>query len=212
MQSDEAETKDVTGRHHAFLSLPIPDLRRRTSSLFQELNKDRELRERFIQNPASVIGQRVTPGLRLTNSELSDSNRLLFSLLANDRFRRWSAAYQESLRRQAEAEGQESIDRRKVRQDFVRAVARFGDSDLLAAFAANAFQFQPGGEDVAIFIIKTESVAFSSTWFIYKVSGTSFENLVLPPHELRALAEETLAHARELQELGRLAEPGDLLA
>ncbi|MGC0153737.1 hypothetical protein ACPRNU_14840 [Chromobacterium vaccinii] len=107
------------------LVLPAAQLRSNAQALFAQLNKDAAARTEFIHNPAGVLATKV--GQRqLPPQQVSDVNRLLFSMLANDGFRQWMDDYQAS-------PGGKPVGEEQFSKDFAAAVLKFADADLIRA-------------------------------------------------------------------------------
>lgn len=74
------------------MKLPNSDLRKNTELLFQQLESDDEARKAFIVNPTGILSTTLLKRA-LPEQEISDANRVLFAMLANDGFRDWLDNY-----------------------------------------------------------------------------------------------------------------------
>lgn len=85
---------------------------------------------------------------------ISDSNRLMFSLLANDGFRNWAISYQNTIIQQAQSSGNYILDRAQITQDVVNAMVTNADNNIL--FSLSSFNDpligntveQPAGDSI----------------------------------------------------------------
>ena len=68
---------------------------RNSVALFEEFERDPAARQRFIENPAGELAAKVLRR-ELPPQRQSDTNRVLFALLANDEFMSWLADYPSS--------------------------------------------------------------------------------------------------------------------
>ena len=69
-------------------------LRERVSDLFDELEKNKELAQVFVQNPTLVMQTKVLPEFEvLEENSINAANQLLFSVLSNDKFLKWTQDY-----------------------------------------------------------------------------------------------------------------------
>ena len=69
-------------------------LRKRVSDLFNELEKNDELAKVFIQNPTLVMLNKVLPEFEvIEENSINAANRLLFSVLSNEKFLKWTQEY-----------------------------------------------------------------------------------------------------------------------
>src|SRR5262245_44140978 len=112
------------------LVLPVKNLRENTAKLFTKLAERSEARDEFVRNPTGVLTQEVL-NRKLPPQQISDANRILFAMLANDKFREWLDDYE------ARPYGQR-VNPDQFSRDFAKAVLEFGDSDLLRAVFKNA--------------------------------------------------------------------------
>ncbi|MFB9241939.1 hypothetical protein ACFFXZ_09710 [Massilia antarctica] len=196
------------------LVLKKKDLIKNTEQLFERLENDDAARTAFIENPNGVLSGEVLKRT-LPEQKISDANRVLFSMLANDRFREWLDDYE------ARPQGQRVTDA-QFSKDFADAVVKYGDSDLIRALfqqAADGFGL-PGFHDVAEqFVIGPEKSTFtspatpstsdksanSSQNFNNKSTGVQFGwGALSNPALLRAIIGQLIAHAKELQASGKL--------
>ncbi len=198
---------DPEATRRQLLTLDIPDLREKTARLFTELTRNSEVRARFIHSPAQVVASHLAPDIDFGDDHLSETNRLLFALMANDGFRRWAELYQGEVSRKIAARGEAAIDRDEIRREFRQAVVRFATPEIVAALTADrALTDELGPGPISVIIVKAETYAFASTWVVYKVSGAERGETVINPADLRSLAEEVATRAKNLSDLGRLTD------
>ncbi len=127
------------------LVLKHDDLSRRTETLYQELSRSRPFRELFVTDPASVIADTLLTGYRdYSGTQIKATNRLLFSLLSNARFMRWTEEFKGRLDDQASEILQEAadpieraalmattLDKTRIYQEIADAMLNCADRELL---------------------------------------------------------------------------------
>lgn len=200
------------------LVLKKEDLRRNTAALFSKLEKDPAERERFIHDPTGQLSEKVVKQ-KLEGQVISDANRVLFAMLANDQFREWLDAYK------ARPKGKK-VTHEQFSRDFCDAVLKFGDSDLLRAvvkqagdgsglpaFSKVAQQLFTGPEKSTVTSPATPSTsdksANSSQNFNNKQTGIQLgDTTLVDPALLRAVIGQLMAYAQELKAAGKLADVG----
>src|SRR3974377_2011634 len=97
-------------------------LRKRVSELFDQLEHDRELAKVFIQNPVVVLQSKVFPEFQVTDEESANAaNQLLFSVLTNEQFMKWTEKYQKSLMDHYNKTG-EIPDKKEMLQALARGI------------------------------------------------------------------------------------------
>ncbi len=104
------------------------EFRSKMLALFDELERSERKMQAFVRNPtkvlATVFDEEFSPFRQ------SESNRLLFSMLANDKFRRW-------LDRYANAKRKQTVTDNVFAQEFAKAVIKYGDDNILLAVLRN---------------------------------------------------------------------------
>lgn len=190
------------------LVLKKGDLRKNTAALFEKLESDEKLRDRFIQNPVQMLSERVFKQ-KVPRQTVSESNRFLFSILANERFLDWLAKWKA-----------ENRDRKLEKNEFNRAIAgaliEFGDENLGASvvasnlagvrlFGANETQCvcnNPAGTATCT-PVDTPSSAKSSS----NHDGFGFgDPRDVDPQLVRAITDQLIERAKQLSEEGALAD------
>ena len=89
------------------------EFRKRTIELFKELEQNESLREAFIKNPVEVVGSRILEK-NFSLQQISEANRLLFALLANQKFVHWLDDY-------ATKTHGHRVEREQFAKDFAKA-------------------------------------------------------------------------------------------
>lgn len=196
------------------LVLKEGDLRGNMISLFGDLQSDEQLREAFIQNPTMLITTRVV-SKQLPPQKESESNRLLFSLLANERVLEWLDNYNQS-------SVAKPIDKKQFAQDFAKAVVELDDGNITLSLIRNAALGYgiPGLTDVAQQLIINNaagqavatpvaqpSTSDQSARSSQNFNGIGFGDLgQIDPSFIRATIEQLISYAKELNQSGRLAD------
>ncbi|SEM16226.1 hypothetical protein SAMN05444354_112142 [Stigmatella aurantiaca] len=184
-------------------------------ALFQDLDTDEKAQQRFIQDPAGIIMDRVFQE-KLPPQRASEANRLLFSVLANKRFFRWMDQY-------ANENKGRRVGKDEFNQDFAKALLEFGDHELLLSVVSNAstgFGI-PGMGDRAQQIlinnaagtavatpVNSPSTSDQTLRSSQNFNGLGFGDLgqLVNPAILRSISEQLLARAQELKDVGALAD------
>lgn len=195
------------------LVIKLKDLHKKTATLFERLERDTTLRERFVSNPTGHLVGEVL-GYELPKQQLSDANRLLFATLANEKFLAWLDAYDP--RPQGGAAPSD-----KFAKDFAEAVLKFGDGDLLIALLRQSKhghgipglggevfqQFVTGPEKTFVTPAATPSTSDQTLKSSQNFNGISLgADTAVNPAVLRALVSQLIAHAKELKAQGVLAD------
>jgi hypothetical protein len=199
-----------TGKTKGKLVLKREDIKRHTEALFAKLEGDADARQRFIQDPSGHVAAEVAQQ-QLPPQRLSDANRVLFAMLANDGFRQWLDDY-ESVR------NDKPVTKAQFAADFAEAAARFGDSDLLRALfkhaadgfgipGINAEQLVTGPEKTLLTPAATPSTSDKTAHSSSNANALQLEDMALiDPAFMRAVIGQMLEHAKNLQAQGQLAD------
>lgn len=199
------------------LILKIPGLQDGLVKLFKELRQPAK-QEQFITSPMKEI-TRLLPGVRLSASEVSNANRFLFSVLANEQFRTWAHEYQSLQIEKFRANPKLKLDRTEVMQDLANAYAKFGDQNLLLNLVNPLSARATAPRSVAIsHYIHTTTVLLLLGWAVIAVALTVIDftpftrpaedfNFALSPAEMRALAEQLVTRSKQLSDSGVLFDP-----
>jgi hypothetical protein len=198
------------------LVLKRQDLRKNTAILFEQLAKDKTAREEFIQNPVGQVVAKLTKQ-PLPRQHISDANRVLFAMMANEKFRKWLDEYEAQ-------PGGKAVTQEQFGRDFAEALLKFGDSDLIRAvfkYASDGFGM-PGFTDVAQQLITgpdksaitspatpstSDKTLKSSQNFNNKSTGFQFGDAFhVDPAFMRSMVEHLITHAQELKKSGKLAD------
>ncbi|MGW2207641.1 hypothetical protein [Streptomyces sp. NPDC001774] len=112
------------------LQIPLKELRANLKELYARMEQDPELQDEFVRDPSGVL---YRDGVRspLTDDAASASNRLLFSVLANEKFSVWMGEY-------AKQYGESGVKDEVAATDLAKAVVAFGDRNLVASLADHA--------------------------------------------------------------------------
>lgn len=200
------------GKGRKPLILKKADLRRNTAALFDRLAKDTEARDRFIHDPTGQLSAKVIKH-KLSDQVSSDANRVLFAMLANEKFREWLGDYP------ARQKKGKKVTQDQFNHDFCNAVLKFGDSDLLRAvvkqagdfglpaFSKVAQQLFTGPEQSAVSPAATPSTSDKSAKSSQNFNGIALgDTTLVDPALLRAVIGQLLVHAQELQATGKLSD------
>jgi hypothetical protein len=191
-------------------------LRKRVSELFDQLAKDQELAQVFIRNPIVVLQSKVFPEFPIADEASGNAaNELLYSVLNNEKFMKWTEEYQKSLVEQYNRTGK-IPERKELLQDLAKGIMEHGDpkilSDLLALPEAYLPEMPLGFRHVWYYV---EFYAWAYVYFFYylifafglpnKVSilDENQKIVTISPKELRSLAEQMIQYAKKMREQGK---------
>lgn len=198
------------------LVLKRQDLRKNTAILFEQLAKDKSAREEFIRNPVGQVAEKLTKQ-PLPRQQVSDANRILFAMMANEKFRKWLDEYEAQ-------PGGKAVTQEQFGRDFAEALLTFADSDLIRAvfkYASDGFGM-PGFTDVAQQLVigpdkslvtspatpsTSDKSLHSSQNFNNKQTGFQFGDAFhVDPAFMRSMVEHLITQAQELKKSGKLAD------
>jgi hypothetical protein len=187
------------------------NLRRSMGALFALLRKDDEIRRQFFEDPTRVIIAAILPkGAEMPpEQQISEGNRLLFSLLANDGFRQWASEFQTKLSADIESgllvPGE--IDKKVLYEEVAKAFVEYGDKNLIASLAV-----QPDKPPVCSVTHVSTCIEISVVVAALLIAVITMIDLTpiaeprsrLSPMELRSIADQLVLHAKELDHAGTL--------
>lgn len=183
------------------LEIKQKDLQKNLLKLFAEMQKDKKLMNSFIHNPTKHIANFVM-GKKLPPQQISEANRLLFSLIANDDMVKWLNTY-----REYEREGE--IDKKKFAVDFAREIGKLGDENILISLVSNAVQGYgiPGMGEAAYQCVcnETPNKYSCACTPVAKNQLPVPDGIMVRPEMLRALAEHLISYAKDLSREGKLS-------
>ena len=186
-------------------------LRVSVAELFALANEDAEVRQLLLENPSRVILEAIVPGGagEIPAQRLSEANRFLMSVLANDEFREWAASYQAKL-----SANPKNVDRIAVAQDMAAAFGRYGDTSLTvslanqAAFDKGATALKPNVEvTVETYIAVAFVLILVLVLIDFNVNDPTGFDKQISPAELRSIADQLINQAKQKHAAGELADP-----
>lgn len=165
---------------------------------FEEIDADKNLQELFIQNPSGIISEKVMQN-KMPPQQLSEANRLLFSLISNDKMMEWLNKY-------SEIHKAEKIDNKKFAADFAKAIAEVDDTNIIVSIVNNAalgFGL-PGFTNNAYQCVCNETWKTETSCTCTPVSKYPTNLGTVTPETLRAISEHLIKYAKKLNSEGRL--------
>lgn len=205
------------------LVLTKKEIRENMISLFKKMEKNSTLRKSFAKDPVGILTKDVVK-TRATASEVSDSNRLLFSLLANNKFLEWLVQY---------SKANKKVSKEQYAIDLIKSAVKFGDKNILASIAKYAASVNsiPGLGPVAQQLLinnaagsivatpvnqpsTSDQTLHSSQNFNNNQSGVGFGDLsrVIDPALIRSVVEMLVLKAKELDKKGVLQDVSKRIA
>ena len=112
------------------LILSNSNFQTKVDSIFGMIQNNPGALQLAMANPVGTFAKGLLD-LDFDLQRVSDSNRLMFSLLANDLFRNWAVSYQQTIIAQARVSQNYILDRAAISQDVAQAMVNFADKNLL---------------------------------------------------------------------------------
>ena len=195
-----ATKRSLPVRKSRKLELRSPQLRNNMLALLEKVRDDERAREAFVNNPTKAIASKVTLATA-TPRQVSESNRLLFALLANDRMREFMARF--------EPRGSNATtSKQEFATAFAKEVASLNDDNIVVALVGNALVGNgiPGLSNLAYQCVSNETTGKSSCACtpVAKNQARFGENAI-DPATIRALSEALTARAKALVRQGVIA-------
>lgn len=182
------------------LELRPPGLRKNMLALLAKLRQDQKAQEAFVANPTKVITSQVSKQ-QLTTDQVSESNRLLFALIANDRMRTFFSKFEPTATKPSAA-------KEEFAAAFAKQIASLQDPNILVALVGNALVGNgiPGLSQVAYQCVCRETTGKQSTVCTPVAKNQlTFGGNSVDPAVVRSLSEAFVARAKALAEQGTLA-------
>lgn len=182
------------------LEIKPKDLRKNVLALFEEISKNESVKNSFIHNPVEQITKKVMKR-ELPSQQISEANRFLFSLLANDEMVEWLNSYSKERK-------DEKLDKKQFAVNFAKEISKLGDENIIISLVSNAVLDYgiPGITDVAYQCVYHE-LPNKNEWACTPVAkDNSSPEMGIDPGMLRSLTEHLISYAKELKNMGRLAD------
>ncbi|MBA7603339.1 hypothetical protein ES703_10446 [subsurface metagenome] len=180
------------------LEIKPKDLKKNILALFEEMDKDDKLRESFIHNPTGHITAKVMKR-KLPPQQISEANRLLFSLISNDEMIKWLNNYN------IEQKDKE-MDKKQFVIDFANKIKELGDQNIIVSIISNAAFNNgiPGLSDVAYQCVCNETPNKNSCACTPVAKDSIPVDLNINPGLLRSITEHLISYAKDLSNTGQL--------
>lgn len=205
------------------LVLEHDGLRTSVADLFAVMRGDAKVRQLFVSNPTDVILTSILPDYqgKLSDQRVSEANRFLFSLLANDDFRGWAGKYQAKINADIAA-GRitvDTLDRGTVVQDMAKAMARHGDEPMMVAMLNRPGNKASDGLSTEVELnveVTIETyIAVAAVLILvlvlidFNVNDPADKALQtkVSASQMRSLADHLTRHAQRLKASGQLSDP-----
>lgn len=198
-----------TDRKQQPLILRNDELAAKTGAFHKELKGSPRLQSEFINNPSKVVAQRFLPpntATEISSQRLNNANRVLFSIISNERFRTWAEEYQASLKKTGR------IDKSQIVKDFSAAVIRYGDAALVQGIVEEGTLKSAQSSDGGGVLIAVDLLAIA--WGVVIIAFAAIILLGYPggvPQtltavEIRAIVDKMTIKAHEMGRSGALTE------
>ena len=206
----------------------------RVNSLYKKL-EDPSVLKAFINNPTESLSNELFPedSNKLSSQNISNTNRLLFSILSNKQFFDWALKYQNELANKRESDGDIKEDQNKVLQDIAEAFVRYGNKELIMSLMLfNNKNFgvkppNPNTPDIGFYYVSlsvdVNVIAYVEVVIAAAVGAivvavalfpiskpnhlTNFKGIPINPQQVRLISERLIAHANKLKKAEKLIDP-----
>lgn len=193
-----ATKKSLTIRKAQKLELRPAKMRSNLLALLEQVEKNQSTREAFIKNPTKLITAKVTK-TKVTTQQVSEANRLLFALIANDKMLSWLSRYEPPKGKGA---------KQAFATEFAKQIAALGDKNILTALVGNAMVGNgiPGMSQVAYQCVCRETTGKQSTTCTPVSKASQAFDDVIQPEVIRSVSEALVARAKSLTKKGVIAD------
>lgn len=183
------------------LELKPKDLRKNVVALYKLLQKNEDARTAFIRDPAGQIGRRIVKR-KLPPQQISEANRLLFAIIANDEMVKWLQDYG------ARARGK--LDKKAFALEFARQIQKLDDPSINAGVLGNAALGVgiPGLGEIAYQCVVNETPNKHSSVCTPVAKDSLPKPTDLDPEVIRLLTGHLIQHAKQLSQQGTLTNLG----
>lgn len=188
----------------------------RLKALYGEFQADPERLQSFIDNPTGLVLRHVLPELApsVPTQRISNSNKLLFSVLKNPDFAAWLQEYQSNLSAELDKpENQnktlrEILPREKFLEDLSTAMIDKGDKELIKGFLRSADSSLPMASETVVtddIAVATKAVAILLVVItaidVTPRAPNPLHDIAASPQQLRSIAE--MLTQKAIAELGK---------
>lgn len=180
------------------LQLEVDGFRERMVKFYEDVEKDPKLQEEFISNTCGVLSERVT-GYEVTRHQISEANRLMFAILANDKLVSWLNNYEHKGRR---------LNKEEFAYEFANKLSDVDDGTIIASIVSNALvgNSLPGLGQIAYQCVVRETNSRDSCTCTPVAKDTQvIGGERINPNTIRSLSEALIKRGKELKEKGQLA-------
>lgn len=180
------------------LTIDRRQMRERLAALMKRIEEAPDVREQFLLDPAGILAEEVT-GVDASRHQLSEVNRLMFAILANDDLVEWIAEFEPKRKPAA---------REVFIENFARKVAELGDATVLGAIISNAAVGNgfPGIGQLAYQCVSNETTGKRSVTCTPVAKASLGGEYGIDPATIRSLSEALVERARELARTGQLGQ------
>jgi hypothetical protein len=189
---------------------------------FKTLKYDKEVQKLFFTNPSLVLRTKL-PSLGTRDFDIQHdaaANRILFSVLSNDRFMEFLSDYQvkkvNAMKRLIKSPGDRKaaleLNEKTIRLQFADAMLKYGDKEILSnIFGVNmsSAQLKNTLNFFVIFILIIIVIVIIHALVFLGTSGDLLPTRAKAPisaAELRKIANQLIAAAKAARESGKLLE------
>lgn len=178
------------------LTISRGQMRERLASLMKRIEEVPDMREQFLLDPAGTLAEEVT-GVCASRHQISEVNRLMFAILANDDLVEWIAEFEPKRKHAA---------REAFVENFAKRVVELGDVTVLGAIISNAAVGNgfPGLGQIAYQCVSNETTGKRTCTCTPVAKASLGREYGIDPATIRSLSEALVERARELARTGQL--------
>lgn len=208
----------MSDKYTDLLTISRPEFSGALKRLMKDVNETREVSSRISLDPFGTISSYFPETLGKVNMQkVSEANKLVYAVLANDGFRSWAQEYNRSLAAKLDLTNPASVDKSAIRKDLAEAILKHGDTNLVYALLGG--QTRLGGltaEDMqarvdAVVSVEVAVVAIAVVAVHVVVTVIDFTPKVPDPNidlmvaessgsEVRAIAEQLMNAAKRFKD------------
>lgn len=121
----------MSDNYKSFLRFTRPELTTGLNRLISSL-ESKEATDLFVSNPVGMLSQHFPETIGKVNvDKISEANRLVFSIMANDKFRDWAVEYSNNIKQKFTLDDAKKLDKSKLRMDLAKAILDSGDKEII---------------------------------------------------------------------------------
>lgn len=186
------------------------DLPKKVNQLLEKVSENEDALNEFVKNPVQVILEELPTeiGYNITKANISDGNKLVFSILSNAKFRNWLIEYQKGaeIEMSKPTNSEKSIDeifsKDKILEDLSSAIFEYGDKEIFKSILRGADNSLPNAgtyvvtDDIAVAVAAVVAllVVVSAIDVTPRTVNSNFE-LLINAQRIRSISDTMITKA-----------------